>query len=139
MKLKAVVLVSLLALVSCASAPPTASFAEVKEQFVDQIAEQPDRVVVEIIADCRDGMCTVSEDTLSKVVQVITKLNDSIESLIDSSNAKVEALTHCTYINHKKDEIIALVKTDAARSKLFAMGKQILSYVGCAAIIGAGL
>jgi len=87
MKLKAVILASLLSLVSCSSAPPVRTFADVKEQFAGQIAEQPKRVVVDIIADCREGMCTVSEDTLSKVVRVITKLNDTIESLIDSSNA----------------------------------------------------
>jgi len=139
MRKLAVILLVFLSLVSCASAPPPVSFAEVTDQYASQITEQPERVSGAIVADCVDGICEVSEDTLSKIAKIINKLNDTVESLINSSNAKVSALTHCTYINHKKDEIIALVKTDAARSKLFAMGKQILSYVGCAAILGAGL
>ena len=137
--LKKAVLVSILGLYSCASAPPTVSFTEVTARFAGQVAEQPARVKVDMVADCIDGMCEVSESTLSKLTQIITKLNDTIESLIDSSNAKVDALTHCTYINHKKDEIITLVKTDAARSKLFAMGKQIISYGVCAGLLGLGL
>jgi len=125
---------------SCASAPTPVSYAEVKEIYADQLAEQLPRIIFDFKEACNDeGDCMVKEKRIDDALGVITLLNDTVENLIKSSNAKVRALISCEYIGHRKDEIVALVKSDAARNQLFSMGKQLVLGVGCAALLGLGL
>lgn len=141
---RAALLSILLLASSCASTPPAPTHAEVKEQYANQLTDR-ERVILTLNYACKNDMpyetriCQITKKQIDIALEVIFELNNEADSLVTAVNKKVAALIECTYQGHLKDQKVSIIETDAARSKLFAMGKQILSYVGCAAILGAGL
>ena len=135
MNLRPALLASVLLLANCSTQHERTTFAEIVERNRTLIQEYPERVVVELEADCKEGLCTVHEDNLSRLVQIITLLNDEVEKRIDAGNNLVNSLTHCEYANTKKDEALTYTEQKMKQDNLINSVKG-FAYL---ALCGAGL
>jgi len=141
---RAAILSILILAISCSSTPPVVPYDEVKARFNPQLIDR-NEVVLKLIYACKDDMpyetrdCKIKKKQIDVALKVVAELNKEADSLVISSNAKVEQLIECTYQGYLKDQKTALIEAQAARNQLFSMGKQIISYAGCAALLGLGL
>ena len=124
-----------LLLLSCTTAPERVEYAEVVLQNESLRIEQPDRVIVDFEADCTDGLCEVSENNLSIIVTVISKLNDNIEKRVDAHNRLVDALIVEQMAKHRQREAKEYCHIAAEKQQLISTIKQGLWLAVC----GAGL
>jgi len=130
-----VTLASVLLLVSCGSVPDRPEFVDTVANSSAQHAKQPERIKVDLEADCKEGVCEVSEPNLDRLVLIITKLNDEVETRVTAYNALIDALHHCQHQNNLADYQIQLLKNEATQQKYINLGKSALYMAVC----GAGL
>lgn len=93
---------------SCATTGP-ASFGEVVESNKYLYTEHQ-RVTGSVEADCFDVMCSIPEQNLKALTDIITKLNDENEARAKAHNKLVDALNHTEYASQAKDKAIADLK-----------------------------
>ena len=136
MKRSLILLAAVFLLTSCANSP-TVSFSDIAQKNEVLKEEYPQRVKVNLDADCTDeGECTVSADNLTRIMQIITNLNDEVEKRIDASNKKVDALSHLEYQAQVLKETSALHEEATTRCKVIETVKQIALAGTCALLLG---
>ena len=103
-----IALVSVSILASCATTGP-ANFGEVVESNKYLYTEHQ-RVTGSVEADCFDVMCSIPEQNLEALTNIITKLNDENEARAKAHNKLVDALNHTEYASQAKDKARADLK-----------------------------
>ena len=123
---------------ACAGQPTSPSFAEFNAQYESLKQKQPERVVFDFGASCDDqGLCLVNETRLVDAANVITKLNDTVESLVNVANDRVSAIQHCSYASALKDESIRYMESASMRQDATNTAKQILGGLTCMGLLWA--
>jgi hypothetical protein len=104
-----------LLITGCANTPPVPTFAETAEDFESKKVTY-ERITVDVEADCEEGECVIAEDTLTKVMQIITRMNDEAEMRVTAYNYSIDSLSHATYAYNMLDR--ALSQSNKAYDKL---------------------
>lgn len=124
----------ILLLTSCA-APQTITFNEFAERFEKQAI--PERVRFNFQDACNEqGQCLVKQERIDQAAKAITRLNDTIESLVKSNNSKVDAIIHSEYANMKLRESIHHLERSNSMSRIGSIAKQLVVTGACAALLG---
>ena len=104
-----------LLLTGCANNPPMPTYAETAQAFESRKVTY-ERITVDVEADCEDGECVIAEDTLTKVMQIITRMNDEAEMRVTAYNYSIDSLGHATYAYNMLDR--SLIQSNKAYDKL---------------------
>ncbi len=136
LKLTASVSVSVLFLASCASQPPAVTFAEVSADNEARKVEY-NRIQVDFDADCNEDGCLISEDTLDRLVKIISGMNDEIELRVNAYNLSLDSLSHCQYAYSTLDRALAISEDRIQKLDLTSQVKQLVTFAGCGALLWA--
>jgi hypothetical protein len=133
--IKALLSASIFLLVSCASVPPSPSFSDVSAGNESKKIEYT-RIQVDFDADCDDaGICQISEDTLNRLMTVITRMNDSAEIRAEAYNLSIDSLSHCQYGYSMLDRSLGLSEKSLVKTEITAQIKQMVTFLGCGALL----
>jgi hypothetical protein len=126
----------LVAISSCANQPPVPIFADIANQNESKKAEY-NRIEFNVEADCEDGECTVSEDTLIRIGAIIKGLNDEMELRVNAYNLSIDSLSHCQYGYSILDQ--ALINSEKAQqtSEITHVVKNVLGGALCMGLLWA--
>lgn len=134
--LKLALLASVLLLGSCASVPPAPTFTEVAA-VNDAHKVVYNRISVDVDADCDDGGCYISEDTLTRLMQIIANMNDEAEHRVNAYNLSLDSLSHCTYAGNQYREAIDKLDQRATKMDITHTIKQLVTFAGCGTLLWA--
>ena len=134
--LKLALSASVFLLVSCATAPPLPTYAET-EQANESKKIEYQRISVDVEADCSEGECTISEDTLTKIMTIITRMNDEAELRATAYNYSIDSLSHCQYGYNMLDRSLTLSNKAFDKLEWGAVIKQSLLGLSCIGLLYA--
>lgn len=118
MPIKSIAYAAIILLAGCAGQPERATFADIQAKNAGLIQTIPDRIRIDIEADCADGYCTLPENNLQILADLLTRLQDDIETRISISNNIAGALNHCEYASYHQQQAIAALEQANSRQQV---------------------
>jgi len=130
------ILSAFILLSACAGAPEKVTFEIIATANESKKATY-ERITPSFDADCAEGMCEVSEDTLNRLVAIITGLNDEMQLRVNSYNLSIDSITHCEYSNTKYRESLGLMESASMRQSITSTVKEVALGLTCAGLLWA--
>lgn len=124
-------LASVFLLANCSTLPPEVDYKAI-EAANAPLRAHSERIVVEVEADCAEGLCTLKEANLQALVDIITRLNDAMAHLTAGNNKVVDALTKSEQALAECQRNNEILKADALKEKIINTARNV-AYIGLCA------